>query len=67
MYDRQPAVLVVTIIVFTIATLFVVLRAVSRIGIVHRTGLSDYFMLVAWVRSVPTLVLLPVRFQAHWF
>ena len=52
MQDRQPAVMAVTIVVFVLASIFVALRFVSRIGIVHRIGLHDYFMILAWVRGV---------------
>jgi len=49
MEDRRPPVLVVSITIFVVATVFVALRFVSRIGVVKRVGLHDYFMLLAWV------------------
>ncbi|OXV07902.1 hypothetical protein Egran_04334 [Elaphomyces granulatus] len=49
MQDRQPAVMAVTIVVFVLASIFVAFRFVSRIGIVHRIGLHDYFMILAWL------------------
>jgi len=47
--SRGPAVLVVTVIMMVLATVFVLLRMVSRIGIVKRVTLDDYFMILAWV------------------
>ncbi|TLD18831.1 MFS general substrate transporter [Venturia nashicola] len=47
--SRGPAVLIVTVIMMALATIFVLLRMVSRIGIVKRVTLDDYFMMVAWV------------------
>lgn len=35
-----------------LATVFVLLRMVSRIGIVKRVTLDDYFMMLAWVSFV---------------
>ena len=49
MDDRRPEVLVVSIIFFVIATVFVVFRFVSRIFVVRKVGIHDYFMLLAWV------------------
>jgi hypothetical protein len=49
MADRRPEVLVVSIIFFALATVFVALRFVSRIFVVRRVGLHDYLMLLAWV------------------
>jgi hypothetical protein len=48
---RGTPVLVVTAIMMVLATLFVVLRMISRIGIVRRVALDDYFMVLAWVRA----------------
>jgi hypothetical protein len=50
-HTRGPAVLIVTVIMMVLATTFVVLRMVSRIGIVKRVTLDDYFMMLAWVRE----------------
>lgn len=63
MEDRRPEVLVVSIVFFLIATVFVALRFVSRIFIVRRLSLHDYVMLVAWV-SRPSYRA-TVR-EAHW-
>jgi hypothetical protein len=49
MEDRRPEVLVVSIVFFVLATVFVALRFVSRIWIVRRLALHDYLMLLAWV------------------
>ncbi|KAL2788076.1 major facilitator superfamily domain-containing protein [Aspergillus keveii] len=49
MEDRRPEVLVVSIVFFVLATLFVALRFVSRIWIVRRLALHDYLMLLAWL------------------
>jgi hypothetical protein len=51
-YSRGPAVLIVTVIMMVLATIFVLLRMVSRIGIVKKVTLDDYFMILAWVRRV---------------
>ncbi|RHZ54104.1 putative MFS monosaccharide transporter [Aspergillus thermomutatus] len=48
MADRRPEVLVVSIIFFALATVFVALRFVSRIFVVRKVGLHDYLMLLAW-------------------
>lgn len=52
MDDHRPEVLVVSIIFFVIATVFVVLRFVSRIFVVRKVGVHDYIMLLAWVCHV---------------
>ncbi|KAL4763216.1 putative MFS monosaccharide transporter [Aspergillus foveolatus] len=49
MEDRRPEVLVVSIVFFSLATIFVALRFVSRIWIVRRLALHDYLMLLAWL------------------
>ncbi|KAJ9318735.1 hypothetical protein DTO271D3_865 [Paecilomyces variotii] len=49
MQSRRAAVLVVSIILFAIATVIVVLRFISRIAIVKKVLLHDYLMLLAWV------------------
>ncbi|RAL05755.1 putative MFS monosaccharide transporter [Aspergillus ibericus CBS 121593] len=49
MEDQRPEVLVVSIVFFVIATVFVALRFVSRIFIVQKVALHDYLMLLAWV------------------
>ncbi|KAL6234228.1 hypothetical protein BDW75DRAFT_213068 [Aspergillus navahoensis] len=49
MEDRRPEVLVVSIVFFSLATIFVALRFVSRICIVRRLALHDYLMFLAWL------------------
>ncbi|KAL4875003.1 major facilitator superfamily domain-containing protein [Aspergillus karnatakaensis] len=49
MEDRRPEILVVSIVFFVLATIFVALRFVSRIWIVRRLALHDYLMLLAWL------------------
>lgn len=51
--DRGPVVLAVTIAMLVISSFFIILRFVSRIGIVRRVGWDDYTILIAWV---PTLL-----------
>jgi hypothetical protein len=48
---RGPAVLVVTAIMLVLSTVFVVLRMISRIAIVRKVTLDDYFMILSWVCS----------------
>jgi hypothetical protein len=47
--SRGPAVLIVTAIMLVMSTLFVLLRMVSKFGIVRRIYWDDYFMILAWV------------------
>jgi len=47
--NRGTSVLVVTAIMMVLATIFVVLRLISRIGIVNRISWDDYFIILAWV------------------
>ncbi|KAF4766496.1 hypothetical protein N7455_005705 [Penicillium solitum] len=49
MEGRQQATLGVSITFFSIATIFVALRFISRIFVVRRIGLHDWLMLVAWI------------------
>ncbi|KAL1968773.1 hypothetical protein VTN77DRAFT_1134 [Rasamsonia byssochlamydoides] len=49
MEDRSTAVMVVTIIFFVLASVFVALRFISRWGIVRRIALHDHVMLLAWI------------------
>ncbi|QDS76310.1 hypothetical protein FKW77_002344 [Venturia effusa] len=49
--SRGPAVLTVTVIMMVLATVFVLLRMISRVGIVKRVTLDDYFMMLAWVMA----------------
>lgn len=47
--SRGTPVLVVTAIMMVLATLFVLLRMISKFGIVRRIAWDDYFMIIAWV------------------
>lgn len=47
--DRGPLVLTVTIIMLCLSTTSVVLRLVSRFGVVRRISKDDYAMILAWV------------------
>ncbi|KAI9369117.1 major facilitator superfamily domain-containing protein [Aspergillus egyptiacus] len=49
MEDRRAGVLVVSLIFFALATIFIVLRFVSRILIVRKLALHDYLMFIAWL------------------
>ncbi|KXG52254.1 Major facilitator superfamily domain, general substrate transporter [Penicillium griseofulvum] len=49
MKGRQPPTLGVSITLFSIATIFVALRFISRIFVVRKIGLHDWLMLVAWL------------------
>ncbi|KAI9697091.1 MAG: hypothetical protein M1836_005053 [Candelina mexicana] len=47
--DRGPVVLAVTTALIVTSTLFVVLRLISRIGIVRSVSWGDYLIVLAWV------------------
>ena len=47
--NRGPEVLTVTVALFVAATVAVILRFVSRAGIVRRISADDYAMILAWV------------------
>ncbi|KAJ5144018.1 Major facilitator superfamily domain general substrate transporter [Penicillium bovifimosum] len=51
MEGRQRATLGVSVTFFTLASIFVALRFISRIFVVRRIGLHDWLMLVAWVTN----------------
>jgi hypothetical protein len=48
---RGSSVLIVTIIFLVLATIFVTLRLISRVGIVKKISADDYVMLLAWVHE----------------
>lgn len=52
---RGPTVFAVVVVMVCLSTTFVSLRFVSRVGIVKRFMLDDYFMALAWVRFTHTL------------
>ena len=47
--NRGPVVLAVTIAVLCVSTTFVILRLISRIGVVKKVTPDDYFIILAWV------------------
>lgn len=47
--SRASEVLTVTIIMLCLSTVFVVLRLISRFGIVKRISYDDYAIMLAWV------------------
>lgn len=56
MQDRGPTVLAVVIAFLCVSTAFIVLRLVSRIGVVKRVSNDDYAIVVAWVSHVKILL-----------
>ena len=51
--NRGPTVLAVTVAVWAIATAFVALRLLSRVGVVKKVTPDDYFIVLAWVSHNP--------------
>jgi hypothetical protein len=51
--SRGPVVMAVTGAMLVLATLFVLLRLISRFGVVRRIAWDDYFMILAWVSITP--------------
>ena len=49
--DRGPEVLAVVIAITCASTAFIVLRLISRIGVVRRVSNDDYAIIVAWVSN----------------
>lgn len=47
--DRGPAVFAVTTATLVLCSVFVFSRMVCRLGIVHRVGWDDYFIILAWL------------------
>ena len=62
MQDRGPTVLAVVIAFLCVSTVFIVLRLVSRIGVVKRVSNDDYAIVVAWVSHVEVL---PIK-RCRW-
>lgn len=48
--NRGAVVLAVTTAFLVASTAFIVLRLISRIGIVKKVSKDDYFIILAWVR-----------------
>lgn len=68
--NRGPEVLAVTTALFVAATFAVILRFISRLGIVKRISADDYAMILAWVSRGPCLHLISQGFidiLAHCF
>lgn len=55
MQDRGPTVLAVVIALLCLSTGFVVLRLISRMGVVKRVSNDDYAILLAWVSDMTLL------------
>jgi len=51
--NRGPVVLTVTIIMLCFSTAFIILRLISRFGVVKRVSNDDYAILLAWVGMIP--------------
>ena len=49
--NRGAVVLAVTTALLVASSVFVVLRIISRMGIVKRISWDDYFIILAWVRG----------------
>ena len=47
--NRGPTVLAVVIALLSLSTAFIVLRLISRLGVVKRPGNDDYAIMLAWV------------------
>ena len=52
MQDRGPTVLAVVIALLCVSTAFIVLRLISRMGVVKRVSKDDYAIIVAWVSNI---------------
>ncbi|GFZ44322.1 LOW QUALITY PROTEIN: hypothetical protein JCM24511_02044 [Saitozyma sp. JCM 24511] len=50
--DRGPTVFVVTLVIIIVATVFIVLRLISKWGVSRRANADDYVVLVGWVFAV---------------
>ena len=53
MQDRGPTVLAVVIALLCVSTAFILIRLISRIGVVKRVSNDDYAIIVAWVSHIP--------------
>lgn len=47
--DRGPTVFVVTLILIILATVFVILRLISKWGVTRKANADDYCTIVAWL------------------
>ena len=48
-YSRGPTVFVVSLVFVTLATVFTVLRAISKWFVTKKTNADDYLVIVGWV------------------
>jgi hypothetical protein len=55
MQDRGPEVLAVVIAITCVSTAFIILRLISRVGVVRRVSNDDYAIIVAWVSNCHSL------------
>jgi len=49
---RGPTVLAVVIALLALSTVSIVLRLISRFGVVKKVGNDDYAIILAWVSSI---------------
>ena len=52
LYDRSPAVFVVTLVTLLAATLFTALRLISKWTVVKKPTSDDWFSILAWLFAV---------------
>jgi hypothetical protein len=50
--DRGPTVFVVSLILIILATVFVILRIISKWGVTRKANADDYFTIVAWLLAL---------------
>ena len=55
--NRGPTVLAVVIALLCLSTAFIVLRLISRLGVVKRVGNDDYAIMLAWVSVIRALIM----------
>lgn len=55
--NRGPEVLVVVLALLALSTVSIVLRLISRFGVVKRVGYDDYAIILAWVGNTRKLLL----------
>lgn len=53
--DRGPVVVAITIALLIVSTVFVTLRLISRVGIVKKVTLDDWFIVLSWVGATTGL------------
>lgn len=50
--DRGPTVFVVTLVIIILATVFVVLRLISKWGVTRKANADDYVIILGWMFAV---------------